>query len=89
MAIGARPAQVLRSVFGRLGMLVTAGALIGLVLGVAGARVLASIVYQASSHDPLVIVSAVLLLTVVALAAAFGPARRAVTLDPVQSLRHE
>jgi predicted permease len=89
MAIGARPAQVLRSVFGRIGKLVTAGALVGLALGFAGAGVLASIVYQASSRDPVVIAASVLSIAVVALAAAFGPARRAIRVDPVRSLRHD
>src|SRR5579872_1611950 len=89
MALGARPAQVLRFVFGRIGTLVTAGALVGLAFGIAGARVLASIVYQASSQDPIVIATAVISISLVALAAAFGPARRAIGVDPVQSLRHE
>jgi ABC-type antimicrobial peptide transport system permease subunit len=89
MAIGARPAQVLRFVFGRTGALVMAGALAGLVLGIAGAGVLTAIVYQASSHDPIVIATAVLSIAFVALTAALGPARRALSVDPVQSLRHE
>jgi predicted permease len=89
LAIGARPRQVLLSVFSRIGKLVTAGAIVGLVLGFAGAGVLASIVYQASSRDPVVIAVAVLSIAAVALAAAFGPARRAMRVDPVQSLRHE
>jgi predicted permease len=89
MAIGARPAQILRFVFGRIGALVTAGAVVGLALGIAGAGVLASIVYQASSRDPIVIAAAVLSIALVALVAAFGPARRAVSVDPVHSLRHE
>src|SRR5207244_3527378 len=38
IAIGARPGQVIRFVFGRIGTLVTAGAMAGLALGVAGAR---------------------------------------------------
>lgn len=89
VAIGARPAQVLRFVFGRIGTLVTAGALVGLALGLAAADVLASIVYQASSRDPIVIVAAVVSISLVALAAAVGPARRAMRVDPVRSLRQE
>jgi predicted permease len=89
MAIGARPTQVLRFVFGRIGTLVTAGALVGLALGLAAADVLASIVYQASSRDPIVIVAAVFSISLVAFAAAEGPARRAMRVDPVQSLRQE
>jgi predicted permease len=89
IAIGARPAQVLRSVFSRIGTLVAAGAILGLALGFAGASVLASIVYQASSRDPVVIGAALLSIAAVAIAAAFGPARRAIRVDPVKSLRHE
>ncbi len=89
MAIGARPGAVLGLVFGRIGALVGAGAAIGLVLGAAGASVLASIVYQASSRDPIVICVAVLSIAVVAVGAAIGPARRAVSIDPLQSIRHE
>src|SRR5439155_27125530 len=69
MAIGARPMQVLQSLFGLIGTLVTAGALVGLALGVAGARLLAAIVYQASSRDPIVIATAVLSIAFVALTA--------------------
>jgi predicted permease len=89
VAIGARPAQVLRLIFARTGVLVAAGAAAGLALGMAGANVLASIVYQASSRDPLVIGAAVLAICGVGLAAALGPARRALRIDPVQALRHE
>jgi ABC-type antimicrobial peptide transport system permease subunit len=89
VAIGARPTQVLRLIFARTGTLVAVGAAAGLALGVAGANVLSSIVYQASSRDPVVIVAAVLAIALVGLAAAFGPARRALRINPVQALRHE
>jgi len=89
MAIGARPAQVLRFVFGRIAALVSAGAAAGLALGIAAAGVLAAIVYQATSRDPLVIGGAALAIALVAIVAAFGPARRALRVDPVQSLRHD
>ena len=89
VAVGARPAQVLRLIFARTGVLVAVGAAAGLALGMAGASVLASIVYQASSRDPVVIGTAVLAISGVSLAAAVGPARRALRIDPVQALRHE
>jgi hypothetical protein len=89
VAIGARPAQVLRLIFARTVVLVAAGAAAGLALGMAGANVLASIVYQATSRDPVVIGAAVLAIAAVGLAAACGPARRALRIDPVQALRHE
>jgi len=66
-----------------------AGALAGLVLGIAAAGVLPAIVYQATSHDRIVIATGVLSIAFVPLMAALGPARRALSVDPVQSLRHE
>jgi predicted permease len=89
MAIGARPAQVLRLVLGRTGALVLAGAIAGLVLGAGGATLMASIVYQASSRDPIVLVTAVVSIALVGMAAAYGPARRALRIDPVQALRSD
>ena len=89
MAIGASPPQILRLVFGRTGALVALGAGAGLVAGVAGAGVLASVVYQATSRDPVVIGAAVFSMACVGLGAVFGPARRALRVDPVQALRHE
>jgi predicted permease len=89
MAIGARPGEVLRFVFGRIGTLVSAGALVGLALGAAAASLLASIVYQASSRDPFVIGLTVVAIGLAALAAAFGPARRAIRVDPIKAIRHD
>ena len=89
VAIGARPAQILRLIFARTGVLVAAGAAAGLALGMAAANILASIVYQASSRDPLVIGAAVLAISGAGFAAALGPARRALRIDPLQALRHE
>ena len=87
MAIGARPSQVLRLVLGRTSVLVLSGAAVGLISGAAGAKLLASVVYQASSRDPIIIVASVSAITLVGLAAAFGPARRALRIDPVEALR--
>ncbi len=87
MAIGARPSQVLRLIFGRTGVLVLSGAAVGLVLGAAAAKLLASIIYQASSRDPVVLIAGVLLIACISLVAVYGPARRALRVDPVQALR--
>jgi hypothetical protein len=89
LAIGAAPRHVLRTVFGRTAVLVGIGAAVGLGAGAATSALLASIVYQASSRDPGVIGAAVILMAAVAIAAAFGPARRALKLDPAQTLRFE
>jgi len=89
MAIGARQGQVLSFVFGRLGRLVTCGALLGIAGAWGAASLLASIVYQASPRDPLVIGATSITIALVSMAAALGPARRAVRIDPVSSLRQE
>lgn len=89
MAIGAQQKQILKLIFGRTGVLVASGATIGLALGVAGAKLLEHVVYQANARDPIVIASAVISIAVVAIAAAWGPAKRALTVDPVHALRSE
>jgi ABC-type antimicrobial peptide transport system permease subunit len=87
MAIGAQQAQVVSLVFRKLSLLVAAGALLGLAGAFAAASILASIVYQASPRDPLVIGATSLTIALVSLIAALGPARRAIRIDPVTSLR--
>jgi ABC-type lipoprotein release transport system permease subunit len=51
--------------------------------------VLQSFLVQTSTHDPVTLVAIVALLTVVAIAACIGPARRATRLDPLTALRHD
>ncbi len=89
VALGASRREVLRLVL-REGLGVT---LLGVVLGLLGAllvsRVMAGYVYGITSTDPLTFAGASVLLTVVALAASYIPARRAATVDPILSLRYE
>jgi putative ABC transport system permease protein len=89
MALGAQP----RNVFGlvmRDGMIVT---LAGVALGLAGAfaatRVLGSQLYGVGTTDALTFGAVSLLLTAVALAASYIPARRAMKVDPMVALRYE
>lgn len=89
MAIGARPVQVLQFVFGRVGTLVIAGTLMGLALSIAAGGVIANVVFEATPRDPLVIAAALISISLAALLAALGPVRRAIGVDPLQSLRHE
>jgi predicted permease len=89
IAVGARPRQVLRSVLGRTAMLLAIGSSLGLALGLAGGRLLSSIVYEASACDPLVLAAVALTMAVIGLGAALAPARRALSIDPIRALRQE
>ncbi|HEV3201621.1 MAG TPA: ABC transporter permease, partial [Bryobacteraceae bacterium] len=89
MALGAKPADVMRSVLGGGGKL----AAIGTALGIAGAlaltRYLKTLLYEVSTTDPATLVGAAAMLGLVALAAVWLPARRATRVDPVVALRSE
>jgi predicted permease len=89
MAIGARPAQVLRVVLGKTAALLLFGSLIGLLLSLAASQVMASIVYSAKPRDPLVIVAVWFAIALLGLLASWSPARRATRVDPLVALRYE
>ena len=91
MALGARQADVLQLVFSSGGKLIGAGILLGLVASFAASRLLASQVdlFQVKSTDPISFLGVIVLLSVVAAAACFVPARRAAKVDPMIALRHE
>jgi putative ABC transport system permease protein len=88
MALGARPADILRMVFGE-GLLIVAG---GIIAGLAAAFAFARLVNDfiaVSAADPVTYVMVTLLLASVALAACWIPARRSMRVDPMVALRHE
>jgi len=65
------------------------GSAVGLLLGILASRVLAFIVYQASSRDPLVLAGVVLAMALLGLLATWIPAQRALSVDPAILLREE
>jgi len=65
------------------------GVVIGLVAGVAFARVLSSFLFQIGLVEPFTMVAVAVLLTAVALTACYIPARRATRVDPTVALRYE
>jgi predicted permease len=89
IAIGAQPQEVLRAALGRAFKLLVIGSAAGLLLGILAARVLASIVYQATPRDPLVLAGVVLAMGLLGLLATWIPAQRALRVDPLTLLREE
>jgi ABC-type antimicrobial peptide transport system permease subunit len=89
LALGAPPKEVLQAALGRAVKLLALGSAAGLILGILASRVLASIVYQATPRDPLVLSGVVLAMVLLGLLATWIPARRALSLDPLTLLRED
>lgn len=87
IAIGAKPDDVMRLVLAEGARLILAGVGIGLVGAALLSRVMASQLYGVSSTDPITFAGVAVVLTLVALTAAYIPARRAANLDPVLALQ--
>ncbi|MEO7083058.1 MAG: FtsX-like permease family protein, partial [Gemmatimonadaceae bacterium] len=87
IALGARPVDV-GTLVARQGLGLTAAGLVtGVVLFLALARFLRSLLFEVSPADPLAIGGSMLVLIVVATAACLVPARRASRIDPANALR--
>ena len=89
MALGAQPLDVLKLVLGG-SMAWTLG---GVAVGIAGAmaltRLLGDLLYGVQPSDPLVLGGTAAVLVLVAFAACYLPARRAMKVDPMIALRYE
>jgi len=89
MALGARRADVLRMMMAMGTRLILIGIGIGLAGTLACAHVLATILFEVSAVNPLILSLAIALLLAVSLAASWLPAYAASSLDPLQALRTE
>jgi predicted permease len=87
MAVGADRRRISRLVAGRSVMIALSGILAGAIMILGGARLLRSMVYGISAFNPIVYCSAAALLMIVAVLAAYLPARRAASVDPMSALR--
>jgi putative ABC transport system permease protein len=89
LALGARPAALLKLVVGQGMWLACVGVALGVVAALAGARVLRGLLFGVGPSDPASFVVAVAVLGAAAFLACYGPARRAARIDPLTALRAE
>jgi ABC-type antimicrobial peptide transport system permease subunit len=89
MALGATAGHVLLGVLSKTMRLATLGIGFGAIASLAVARWISSLLFQTAPADPATFVIMILLLTGVACAAGFFPARRASSIDPMVALRND
>jgi predicted permease len=89
MALGAQPSHVMRLILAQAGKLALVGVAVGLAGSLALTRLMSKMIFGVSTYDPLTFTIVAVLLTVVALAACYVPARRAMRVDPMIALRYE
>jgi predicted permease len=87
MALGARPADILKLIVTKGVVLAGVGIFAGVILSASTASMMASLLYGVRPHDPAVFVVVPLLLFAVAVLASYVPAWRATKVDSVTALR--
>jgi len=89
MALGAAREAVVGMMLREILKLVVTGLIVGALGAIACSRLIAGMLYQTGAADPLVLVSCAAIMLAVAAGAAWLPARRAASIDPMEALRTE
>ncbi len=89
MALGAPTSTVLKMVLRRGLRLIAVGVVLGMLASTALTRLIASMFWGVSPHDPVTLIGVLLVLAAVGTLACLVPARRATRVDPLVALRYE
>jgi len=89
LALGSSRMQIVRMVVKQSLLLAAAGSVSGLAVALASTRLLRGFLFEVSPFDPITLFAVTLLMMFIALLAAWVPARRAASIDPMKALRME
>ncbi|MGB6874449.1 MAG: ABC transporter permease [Candidatus Acidiferrales bacterium] len=89
MALGAHRKDILRLVLGQGAKLISIGVVAGIAAALGLTRLMSSLLFGVTAADPVTLTAVAILLIIVALAACYIPARRAMRVDPMVALRYE
>jgi ABC-type antimicrobial peptide transport system permease subunit len=89
MALGARPASVLKMILRETLALTAIGIAVGVPCAVATARLITHLLFHVIPYDPFTLALVPLVVLGVGVLASYIPARRAMQVDPVVTLRYE
>lgn len=89
MALGAPPSSILRAVLWQGLKMAAIGIAIGVAIALFTTRFMQNMLFQVKPNDSVTYVIAIGVVLMITLAACFIPSRRAMRVDPIQTLRHE
>jgi ABC-type antimicrobial peptide transport system permease subunit len=89
LALGAQKRQLIWLVVRHASLILVLGLAIGFALSFAGIRIVANLLYGVKAHDAWTLIATTLLLIAAGLTAAYIPARRAASVNPMDALRAE
>jgi ABC-type antimicrobial peptide transport system permease subunit len=89
MALGATASAVRRMVVSQGARVVVLGAVIGVAVALASTRVLGSLLFGVKPVDPIVFAAMSAMMVVIGGLASYIPARRASSVNPIESLRSD